>query len=270
MKHAVIASICACALALGACGGGDGEGTTGSGSASSQPQPKKPISEFVAPFNEALADQDCKAAVEAVFSILRGGGKNGPPTKEECNYVKTQEDSFLNGLAEVEFVDSAEYGTAALMEGDGAPGEGGKAAALWVLDQDGEFHYVSTLNGDAQIGESLPEGNNADEVAAELVSAARQGKCDPKQIDPEGTLAQGDTKAACEGVAEGEYFAPAVKADPGAKPEKLGETLDWAFYGIDTKDGYFTLVLNSIGTGPGGSQSTRYGLYDVLFSSRAG
>lgn len=271
MSKAVIASsLCAGVLAIAGCGDDTStDGGTDTSATSTVPTASKPIAEKVEPFNKALAEGDCEAAVEAVFSVLRGGGKNGPPTRQECKYVKTHEESFLNGLADVEFTSSEEYGTAALMEGDAPPGIDGTSTAVWVLDSDGEYHYVQVFNGDAQIGTSLPQGNDADEVAAEIVALARKGKCDERNIDPEGTLAQGDTKAACEAVAEGEYFTPAVKADKGAAAEKIGETLDWAFYGVDTEDGYFTLLLNSIGTGPNGSQSTNYGLSDVLFSSRA-
>lgn len=269
MRQAVIAVIGVCALALSACGGG-GDDTTASSSSGGQPEPRRPIAELVQPFNETLAKGDCETAAEAVFSVLRASGENGPATKKECEYLEDQENSFLNGLADVEFTDSEEYGTAALMEGELPKKDGGPAAAaLWVLDRDGEFHYVSTLNGDAQLGTSLPDGNDADEVAAEFVDSVRGGKCDPDRIDPEGTLAQGNTKAACDGVLEGEKFAPAVKADKGAAPEKIGETLDWAFYGVDTKDGYFTLILNSLGSGPNGEQTTEYGVYDVLLSSPA-
>lgn len=253
-----------CVLALAACGGGEGEGTI----SPSQPQPKKPIAELVDPFNEALAGGGCKAAAEMVFSVLREKDKPGaPPTKAECAYLKTP-NSFLRVLADVEFTDSEEFGTAALMAAD-VPGDeklGPHASALWVLDRDGEYRYVAVTHGDAQLGESLPEGNDADEVAAKIVSSVREGKCDTDLVNPEGSLALGDPKAACEAIEEGNYFAPAVKADAKAKPERMGETLDWAFYGVDTKDGFFTLILHSLPS-EGKGQSTEYGLYDVLRSS---
>lgn len=264
MRKAVITAMGACALALGACGGDDEE----TRASSSQPKPKQPIAKLVGPFNKALAEEDCKAAAEAVFSVLREEGKPGAPaTKKECKFLQTP-GSFLQVLGDIEFTDSEEFGTAALMEAEVPPGRelGSRAAALWALDSDGEYRYVSVTSGDGQLGRSLPKGNDAEEAAGKFVESVRNGRCEASLINPEGTLAQGDVKAACEGIEEGARFAPALKADAAAKPKPMGATLDWAFYGVDTDDGFFTLILNSL-PAEGKGQSTRYGVYDVLPAS---
>ena len=122
---------------------------------------------------------------------------------------------------------------------------------------------MSGLESDPQLGVQLPEGNDAEAQAKAFVESVRQGKCDPDTLNPDGTLALGDPEQACKDIDQGELFAPAVKADREAQPELLGETLDWAFYGVPTDSGYFTLLVHSVQNDSEG-QTTEYAISDVL------
>jgi hypothetical protein len=59
-------------------------------------------------------------------------------------------------------------------------------------------------------------------------------------------------KAECAKVLDGQVFAPAIRATPDAQPVELGTTANLAFYGVPTKDAYFTLLLSDAGEAGGG------------------
>jgi hypothetical protein len=264
MRKLTIAMLAAAALLAAGCGGED-SGTDTSGEASGPPQPKQPIAKRVDELNKILASGDCEGAAEITFSILREKGKAGAPaTDKECEFLEDEETSFLNVLADIEFENSEEFGTVAMAEGEPLKGEDVDASiSTWVLDVDGEWRYLTVGGGDVQIGASQPEGSDADEVAARFVREARQRKCEPEVLHEEGTLAFGDQEEGCKVIEDSKIVVPDLKASPDAEPVPIGETLDWAFYGVDSGDGYYTLLLNSVGADPG-EQSTHFAVYDFL------
>jgi hypothetical protein len=252
-------------LALAGCGGGgdDDDGVV------EAPEVNKPLSAQVDPVNTAIADQSCKEFLRLDLTSIRETGTTpgAPPTKAECDFVAESE--LLPTLKGIKFTKAVEYGTAGLMESrDTLPNTpaGTPTYSFWLLDADGQFRYVGLQAADPQFGKKPPADNNADENAQAFVESIKRGKCDPSLVNPRGGLAGqlGGPKKACEALDEGEIFAPAVKATPEPEVEKMGESLDFVFYGLATKRGYFTITMASGETLKGGGQSSDYTVYEEL------
>ena len=254
-KQMVIAL--AVAATLGACGGddGDGGGDTGGGvpaAAAKRPQPKEPVDATVARLRPAVEGGDCKERAELfLHSGHKGPGEPLVPSREQC--AKYEEFSkFLDGFEPSE---SREYGTAAVVEGKTAKSrEGETVSGLWVLDKGGAWKGIFFgTSRTPQVGQSPPDPAAFDRAAQNFFQAARDRDCgqlfkrltnDSQYVTARGndeTKFCADLDAAYE-RRTGQLFDI---AEHGTKaPERLGQTRDLGFYGLDLGNGrYITLVV---------------------------
>lgn len=236
------------AAALAACGGSDDApappakppGTV------AQPAPNEPIESKVEPLDAAIAAESCERYVPLVYSFAREGqGLGTPPAKGEC---RVAEQGVLRQLRGTRFADSAELGTAALIEGQ-AEGNDATDTTVWVVDRDGELRIAHAVTGQAQIGSEASPQEDPAQVAESFVSATLDDDCEAmdRLLNPGGRIVQDAERpaVACKTVLDGVVFAPAIRETPDAQPVELGVTANLAFYGIATKEAYFTLLLSN-------------------------
>jgi hypothetical protein len=210
-----------------------------------QPEPNEPIEAKVESLNAAVESEDCKRYVPLVYSFSRSGNRLGAPaTDSEC---RVAERGVLRQLQGTRFEDSAELGTAALIEGEG--GDGATNTTVWVVDRDGEFRIANATTGQAQIGSEPPPDVDPTQAAESFIDAAVDDDCDALQdlLNPGARVLQDVERSedACDTVLDGPVFAPAIRETPDARPVELAATANLAFYGIPTEDAYFTLLLSS-------------------------
>lgn len=249
----------ALALLVGGCGGSD-DHSTSSGSQKptagvSQPQPKQPIGAELKRLNAAQAAKSCERIEMLTFSVIRQAEPGAPATKAECQgFAKAN-----RGVKVTVFDKSAAYGTAALTEGPPtrAGQKGIVTEAVWALDGDGRYRFTRISGqGSAQIGTQPRAGAKIGPNAQAFVEAVRHHDCAQltSVLNPSGRLYAGgrDKLARCKVVLSGKFFEPAIRNSPGARAVKLGATRSFAFYGVSTKTGYFTLILR---TPPDGNES---------------
>lgn len=233
--------------ALAACGGSDDApappaqppGTV------AQPAPNEPIASKVEPLDAAVASGSCERYVPLVFSFAREGNRLGtPPAKSEC---RVAEQGVLRELRGTRFAGSAEFGTAALIEGQ-AEGSDATNTTVWVVDRDGELRIAHAVTGQAQIGSEASPQEDPAQVAESFVSATLDDDCKAidRLLNPGGRIVHDAERpaVACKTVLNGVVFAPAIRKTPDARPVELGVTANLAFYGIATEDAYFTLLLS--------------------------
>jgi hypothetical protein len=145
-----------------------------------------------------------------------------------------------------------EYGPVGVVEATAAGIKTGHVlASTWVIDQDGVWRAMLFGDFDPQIGERPLPASNFDEVAQQFVDSARKGECGTfwKLLSPQSrfvTLTKNDEVKYCNTVAES-YKKPDsalhdLAADPDAKPEKLGETLDFAWYAVKMNSGRYWVI----------------------------
>ena len=208
-----------------------------------QPIPDESIDETLKRFNHVIAGQDCGTFREEfdVFAVIFDQGRL-------CT-----KGAALGLMADAKFTEAREYGTAAVAED---PGTGGApdSLAVFVL-HDGRFRFLLTPGPglDRQIDTAPAPGANARANVETFLRGVREGDC--SQIVPvlnrDATLAvsfQGDLELGCQSVVDGVLFAPSLAETPDARLDALGQTKDFAFFGISTRKAYFTIVL---GTTPG-------------------
>jgi hypothetical protein len=268
-------SLLACvALAFAPLGCGDDDDNGGDGDdVVSQPEPASPIDEQMALVNQAISEQDCEQFAMLNFSFVRAPVDGLPPepgapaTSEECKFL---EDNPLSQLAGVEFTESAEFGAAAITEGEtDGPIQGyDHVTMIWLTDWDGEYRNLYYFPADPQLTEEPAAGIDPASSVQALIDAARTGDCKNAEefIEPTGLLAQqnGSSVEGCEAVAGGEIFAPAVKATPDAAPEEMGIVRDYAFYGVPTADAYFGVTLATPPVDPGEPAAAESRVIDVV------
>jgi hypothetical protein len=162
----------------------------------------------------------------------------------------------LPNLTGMSFTKSAEYGTVALMEGPppknlprGTP-RGVVSGALFILDRDRHYRFVSAAVELPQVGTkpsaaAVDGGRNARAVLA-AIRAKDCAKFAPL-IHPDASQAIQfrSPRAKCKALVNGALFPPSLRATPNAKPVLLGQTRDYALYGVATKASYFTLVMST-------------------------
>jgi hypothetical protein len=239
---------------LAGCGGDDKKDREPAKAAKPVEPPKAKTTLKVAAdeLSAAIASGDCEAQLERMLpSSVRGTGvKPGdPPRPGECKQVE----AIAQSLAGFEPTKVREFGPAGVVEanGDEAP-EGDVLASSWVLDRDGEWKFTEGSSFDPQIGEEPRLSSEFDEAAERFVDAARTGGCDVffRLAHPYSRFVaatKNDEVEFCNKVAES-YKRPGselreLAGDPSAKPEKLGETLDMAWYAVRMKTGRYWVVV---------------------------
>jgi hypothetical protein len=244
---------------LAGCGGDDKKDETSSTAAAKTAEPPKAKQSLQAAADElsqtVASGSDCAKMFERMVpASLRGPTVNAgdPPKPEDCKNNKPLFDQ-VEGFKATKV---QEFGPAGVVEGSGTNvSKGNVLASTWVVDQDGEWRLFTAGDFDPQIGVKPLPATNFDEVAEEFVVAARKGDCATffKLSDPYSRFVVGtknDEVKFCNTVAES-YRKPDsalhdLAGDPNAKPEKLGETLDYGFYAVPMSSGRYWVVL--IGT----------------------
>lgn len=215
------------------------------------PKAKESLQAAADDLAKVAPDGSCAELVNRLLpTSLRGPtAKPGdPPTPELCKSVE----GSSKALAGFKPTRVQEYGPVGVVEASASGVRKGHVlASTWVIDQDGVWRAMLFGDFDPQIGEKpLPE-SNFDEVVEEYVDAARKGECDTvfKLASPQSrfvTLTKNDVVKYCNTVSES-YKKPDsalhdLAGDPNAKPEKLGETLDFAWYAVRMNSGRYWVI----------------------------
>jgi hypothetical protein len=240
-------------LALAAAGcGSDDSSDNGNKTASdqkAQPQVKQPVEAMLPEFNKAIAAQSCQAYAPYALTFTRpAAAQPGAPAivKDECARYKAL---LAHNLRNVKFTQARQFGTIALAQGPGPRLSGyTNHTAVFVLDWDGKYRFFLTNASDPQIGSSPKAGTDFAGSVNTFVKAVRDGDCAAFQrvtYPNAGPNLGVKPEAACKQVFTGKNLAPQLRADPSAKPVKLGETLDFGFYGVATKKNFYTFIVNT-------------------------
>ena len=248
-RHSVLWLLLA-ALALLAAGCGD---DSGSRPETSAPQAEQPLDEVVAELNRAISEQDCNAFVALTYSALRVNAAGDAPADagepvrpEECE--ENGADVLLGDLEGTTFEESEDFGAAAFAEGPaGAPVEGyDHWTVILLADRDGKWRHFGFVPADPQFSEEMAEGADPVGVTEQFVEAVKAGDCanaDEFLLDQ---LRFGETpREACEALAGGTIFAPALRSAEDMTVEEIGRTRDYAIVGVDTGRTYFAVQLNT-------------------------
>jgi hypothetical protein len=240
--RARLATLIAILLLPAGCGGGDGDG---------EPTPQERLTEAVAEYEKAVADQDCTAFARFAHSAVRpkGRGPDDAPDAAECRNLG---DSYT-ALFGFKSRRTKVFGSAAIVEGDV---EGRFLALVWTLDN-GRWTQVQTVPGidpQVRLSEQRP-GNRFAANAAAFVSAQRSGDCRAvfRLLNPGSPFVTqaGDPAAFCKRYRESsdapERLSTQLKQAPDAKPVDLGGTRDLHFFRVDTGSGRrWTLILATL------------------------
>jgi len=247
-----VAVLAAAALALGTAGCGGGKDTKQPAHGEKPgPAAKQRLSATTPDFNRAIASQSCRlyAPLALTYTRPQAAQPGSPPiaSAKECDNYRQLLSRNLKG---VKFEQAQEFGSAGLMEGPGPKvGKYTNHTGVFVLDWDGKYRFYLTNSADPQIGSKPKPGTDYQKTAEAFVKAVRDKDCAAFQrvTNPYGGFYRGvkSAQAACTAVFNGRFLAPQLKADPSAKPVKLGETLDFGFYGIPTKRNYYTVIMST-------------------------
>ncbi len=209
----------------------------------------------MAELNDAIASKRCDRIAPLRVSTIRGGRPltrpGAPPRRDECPGLTPAS----LGLAGARFIRDATYGTGAITE-TAAKRNGSRTIQVWALDGDGRFRITGlTASEPPQIGTRPVSPTRDDEVARGFVRAVRARDCRQlaELISQRSRLAAlgGRTPLEnCKLLVDGKLFAPAARSTPDGVPRRLGATSLFAFYGLATKRGYFTIVLGPAEQGP--------------------
>ena len=256
MKRLLIAGLAAAAIALGACGDDEGEETTATTeeAATGAPQATQSLDDAVAQLNEAIASDDCEAMTSLAFSFLRSNAAGDAPAEpgepvrpEECE-KGSPADLLLTDIEGTTFDESEDFGAAAVSMGSGGKAVQGydEWSVIWLVDRDGQWRTHSFFPADPQFDEDLPETVDPVATTEEAVAAIQAGDCsNADELFGEQTRLGKTSDEACENLAGGSIFAPAVAGATDITYEEIGATRDYAVVGIDTGDTYFAALLGT-------------------------
>ncbi|MSO41820.1 MAG: hypothetical protein EXQ70_08035 [Solirubrobacterales bacterium] len=273
MKRLILSFTCI-ALALGACGGGDSDSSESSVVAA--PQPSGTLDQQLTALQRAIDRQDCRAyAQRLLFSFARPPQPGGAPIDPEAPVhrgecapggVGATDIDFLKG---VKLTSSKEFGPAGIAEGKLATPIGGydNVAALFLVDRDGSYRTPVYFVGAPQLEEAPSADAEPGQVVDRIVKAMRSGDCTGTGGDfvPAARFARSPATA-CEDLANGVFFAPAVKETPPGdlRVEELFTARDFSVFGVATKDAYFAIVLVTPELGPGQPPQPTFSVTDVV------
>lgn len=245
-----VASLAVAALLLAGCGGGD-DGDAGP--PGGPPKPSESLESVLPDYERAAAEQDCVGFARFVHTTVRPPGRDTDdrPDARECAQLAQ---TYVQ-LAGLKAERTREYGTAAIVEGRI---DGQRVALVWTLDVDRRWKQVqATPRGvPEQIdGVERPGGNQFDRHASQWVEAQRAGDCRRvfRLFNPASSFViqeDNDPKRFCRRYERGRRvpttLSYALSRSPSAKPAKLGETPNFAFYGLATAGGgYWTVIMST-------------------------
>lgn len=217
------------ALATG-CGGSDDsppEQPLPLPSGAGPPKLKETVQEAVQRIESTLSSGDCEQ-----INQLNPISRPSLSTEARCR--------ALQGLSGLEVKAAAAYGEVAAVvdyrRGDRI------VSALLVGESDGRFHiaFIDSFRGVPSVG--TPRARELDAAAERAVRALRQGDCEAflEVAFRRFGFAGGTDAEVCERIPG----SPVATLDPdgGVRLKVLGGNAGYAFYGIDTRDAYLTVI----------------------------
>jgi hypothetical protein len=223
-----------------------GSSTTTDGDATQAvPQPAQPITELVSTLDGFGGKADCADAVKVLHPAdlpdLEGGADAA-----NCKALHT----FIDALNVFKASDSAEFGTAALIDGTNGDMEVSKIA---VLDETKSFKLLGIYAQKPQIGTDARPDADFEAPAAKFVQAMRDDDCKSAHaaLSPISRLAEGNAKRFCSTfedmyMTDPASLGPRLQADPEADLIDLGGTRNEHFFGLATEPaGYRTIVVGT-------------------------
>ena len=243
------------------CGGDDGAGAGKTGTAttaspaSGPPEAAEPLAESAERLERAVAQGSCGPLARLLLhSATRGTSPTAltdPPTAQECTYVKNEARISLAGL-EVTEVD--EFSPAGVTDGTGTRSpRGGVLAVAWVLDRDGSWKAVfNAILKRPQAGISPDPVTKFDANAQRFVTATATRDCDGmwRLLNVFSRFVRdndGDKAKFCKGL-PASYDNPRngiadLAKNPDARPQLIGGTADFGFYGVELDSGRYMVVV---------------------------
>ena len=277
MKRFTLVLTCM-AFAAAGCGGDDDESGDGGGDGDvvSAPEAQSSLQEHVDAVNQAIAEGDCEALIETTFSFTRAGegglpAQPGDPVRpEECG-AKAPAPSLLKQIKGTAYTESEEEGPAAISQGTGGKPVDGFDYSMMIslVDWDGNWRHLTFFPGDPQLDQDPPDDADHAETLDLALEAVRSGDCKDAAtaFNSNSPLAGGKgPEEACERLAGGEIFAPALKATDAedAQPEELVVGLDVVIYGVPTEEAYFAVVMATAPGPAGQAPQSHFSLTDVI------
>jgi hypothetical protein len=259
---AVLPTVVATIVALTGCGGGSSGNGSADGDPSGVPQPTRPISAQIPVFERATSRLECDDALQVVHPSLLPQPE-ASSSDANCRAALSR----LRTARGFQAADSAEYGTAAVVDGEA---NAGTLSLIFALDEDGEFKWISGSHTRREVGTEPPPQVHFEPAATALVAALRADDCRAAfaTIAPDTRLYYGGRKGFCDKfedtfTATPEGFGSRLQADSDARPVPLGATRDQAFYGVATEPaGYRTVIVN------GAVKGDEATVYDVIPAER--
>jgi hypothetical protein len=242
-------------VALVGCGGGGDEpgasttSTTASAQSATVPEAAQPVSDLVGQIEQLDNEGDCAQVVELANPADLPEPEGGPNARN-CQAIQ----GLLNVLGSFEPDDSAEFGTAAVIQGTIA----GKPIALEAaLDQTKNFKLTGGSTARQQLDTETPPDRDFEAPAAAFVKALREDDCKAAHaaFASISRLAYANVKQFCS-VFEGNFMSdPAglgarLQADPAAELADLGGTRNTHFFALATEPtGYRTIFVGTVAHG---------------------
>jgi hypothetical protein len=245
-------------VALAGCGGGDERDasptSTTASSTTSVPSAKvpdaaQPVTELVSAIERFGPQGDCKQAVKLISPADLPEPEGGASARN-CQAIQ----GTLDYLHRFEPGDSAEFGTAALIDG----AIGGRETALpAALDETKHFKLTGITERKAQLGTEGAAEVNFEAPAAAFVKALRDDDCTSARasLATISRLAYASLKQFCS-IFEDNFMADPsglgarLKADPTAELVDFGGTRNAHFFGLATSpSGYRTIFVGTVGGG---------------------
>jgi hypothetical protein len=181
---------------------------------------------------KAVSEKTCDG-IDALVPTSRPSAA----TPQRCDFYKR--------LAGLKIVGDAEYkDLAAVIDFDNGPSF---ATLVLIRDDDGLYHAaVLDFSVEKPATQTKIDTQAYNDAAARAVSAVRDRNCDAYLaiLDRQFGLGSAPEDEICPKLnRESNLFANALASDVLAKPELLGGNGNWAFYGLSTAYGYYTLVF---------------------------
>ena len=208
------------------------------------PKPAETIQQAEDKFRAATQANTCEKLGPLVHSQYRTQSAPGAPlTASEC---KSLQEKF-KPLKGFKATGSQAFQTAAVVDGTL---KGKKATVLFALDTDRRWKFVVLLQAAQQAGTTNNAFEEFDSSAKDFVAAFRGGTCSTlySLVSISSPYYGADQRKFCRQLGvnakQKTSLAYQLKKDPKAKPQRLGGTHDFAFYGVKLNSGrYDTLIM---------------------------
>jgi hypothetical protein len=233
----IVALALGAALALTACGGGGG--TTGSTSAK-RGHAARPAPRGAPPQRESVGDAQRRIAGALATGNCTEIDKLAP-LEGAAAYATPAYCQSLQNLANLEVGGAAAYrGLGGVIDYKTTDGV---VSAILIRDSDGLFHvaFLNPFNTQASVGS--PPARPFDAAARRGVEALRSGDCQAFLSVAYRRFGEGGLPepSACQAV-QSSGFGTILRGEGRVRPIPFGGNGSYAFYGLNTSIGFFTIV----------------------------